>query len=43
MRRGIFVPAIAVRVAVGTVVVAAAVMAAFSGPDMVRYVKMKSM
>ncbi|WP_314173163.1 DUF6893 family small protein [Streptomyces winkii] len=43
MRRGIFVPAVAVRVAVGTLVVAVAAMAAASAPDMVRYMKMKSM
>ncbi|WP_275520694.1 DUF6893 family small protein [Streptomyces abyssalis] len=43
MRKGIFVPAVAVRVAVGTVVVAVAAMAAVSAPDMVRYFKMKSM
>jgi hypothetical protein len=43
MRKGIFVPAIAVRVAVGTVVVAVAAMAAANAPDMVRYVKMKTM
>lgn len=43
MRKGIFVPAVAVRVAVGAVALAVAAMAVASGPDMVRYVKMKTM
>ncbi|WP_277349078.1 hypothetical protein [Streptomyces sp. HNM0575] len=43
MRKGIFVPAVAVRVAVGAVVVMAAAMAAVSAPDAVRYFKMKTM
>ncbi|GGO44948.1 hypothetical protein GCM10012287_11680 [Streptomyces daqingensis] len=43
MRRGIFVPALAVRIAVGTVAVAFVAMAAASAPDAVRYFKMKTM
>ncbi|WP_281393731.1 hypothetical protein [Streptomyces bathyalis] len=43
MRKGIFIPAVAVRVAVGTAVVAVAAMTAISAPGIVRYMKMKSM
>ncbi|RAJ59948.1 hypothetical protein K378_04645 [Streptomyces sp. Amel2xB2] len=43
MRKGFFVPAVAVRVAVGAAVVAVAAMAALNGPGMVRYMRMKSM
>ncbi|WP_268933037.1 DUF6893 family small protein [Streptomyces albidus (ex Kaewkla and Franco 2022)] len=43
MRKGIFIPAAAVRVAMGTLAVAAVVMAAVNTPDVMRYIKMKSM
>ncbi|SCK53276.1 hypothetical protein H181DRAFT_04857 [Streptomyces sp. WMMB 714] len=43
MRRGIFVPAVAVRIAVGAVAAAVVAMAAASAPDAVRYFKMKTM
>lgn len=43
MRKGIFIPAVAVRVAVGTAVVAAAAITAIGAPGLVRYMKMRSM
>ncbi|HWM38784.1 MAG TPA: hypothetical protein VNS49_16860 [Streptomyces sp.] len=43
MRKGFFVPALAVRVVVGVMAVAVVAMAAASAPDAVRYFKMKTM
>lgn len=43
MRKGIFIPALAVRIAVGTLAVTVAAMAVANAPDAVRYFKMKTM
>jgi hypothetical protein len=43
MRKGIFIPAMAVRVAVGTLTVALVAMAAANAPSAVRYFRMKTM
>lgn len=43
MRKGIFIPAAAVRAAVGTLTVVVVAMAAVNAPDLMRYIKMKGM
>ncbi|HEV7627921.1 MAG TPA: hypothetical protein VGO89_15615 [Streptomyces sp.] len=43
MRKGIFIPAMAVRIAVGTLAMTVVAMAAANAPGAVRYFKMKSM
>lgn len=43
MRKGIFIPASAVRIVVSALAVAVVAVAASSAPDAVRYFKMKTM
>jgi hypothetical protein len=43
MRNGIYIPAFVVRIAVGTIAIAAVAAIAFNASDAVRYIKMETM